>query len=183
MVAGHQRAPPCAVATPLSFSASKVSAPSRRIRDRQQVESFQPRDCRPVCSSRTECAAAGDADASPRAVPLPPRWFLAVHADNRLLRRRGHDGRYWARTSDPQLVELGAHRSTMRQLDGLGQDLGHAYRGHAEPVRKKPCELAANGQKPEPPSSATRSLPSTLSSSATMASRCSSAPASIRARS
>jgi hypothetical protein len=37
------------------------------------------------------------------------------------------DGRYWARTSDPQLVELGARRSTMRYEGIVGHDLGHAY--------------------------------------------------------
>jgi hypothetical protein len=37
------------------------------------------------------------------------------------------DGRYWARTSDPQLVELEAHRSTMPHHGIVGHDLGHAY--------------------------------------------------------
>jgi hypothetical protein len=44
---------------------------------------------------------------------------------------RLRDGRYWARASDPQLVELEARRSTT-PLDGrLGHDLGHAYRDRA----------------------------------------------------
>jgi hypothetical protein len=45
------------------------------------------------------------------------------------------DGRYWARTSDPQPVALGAYQSTMRHRGILGHDLGHAYRSRARCAR------------------------------------------------
>ena len=55
------------------------------------------------------------------------------------------DGRDWARTSDPQLVELGAHRSTVRYRGTLGQDPGQAY-GHRVGIGSRETEKS----KPDP---------------------------------
>ena len=51
--------------------------------------------------------------------------------------RLSGDWRYSARTSDPQLVELGARRSTMRSRGILGHDLGHVYGDRAARVSRR----------------------------------------------
>jgi hypothetical protein len=48
-------------------------------------------------------------------------WAKSVPRDRAA---QDEDGRYWARTSDPQLVDLGARRSTTPQRGNLGHDLG-----------------------------------------------------------
>jgi hypothetical protein len=58
------------------------------------------------------------------------RYVDRVRYTNRVTMLCG-DGRDWARTSDPQLVELGARRSTMPCHGIVGHDLGHAYRDRA----------------------------------------------------
>jgi hypothetical protein len=43
--------------------------------------------------------------------------------------RRGSDGRYWARTSDPQLVELVLNRLFAGSFFAVGKYLGKSHSG------------------------------------------------------